>query len=167
MNDEFDKAAWARAEDRKTSEVSRKLQEILPTTPKSFDTVVEFTCPRGHSFRRWRASVDHHDTVILEPLPGQPPKRALTSHARRSAAATVCSEPGCSNRVDGVGFCQEHGGRSELVIYPTSTTTFECSCWRDDLPYSRILKLYGEAAVLGINAIPLTGAVRRAPRRRK
>lgn len=168
---DFDAAAWEREESERWNSTSEKLLEIIgfEVLRDGVAPVVEFTCPRGHGLRRWRAEVDHHDDVFLEALPGLAKKSGpITRNAfpgRMGDRAGVCAEPGCGTLVRGTDFCAEHGGGT-IESAPSARTNFSCpQCsWSDDIRLSRLLKLYGLAVALGHTTMSLSGAPTRRRR---
>lgn len=169
---DFDPHTWERTESERWEATSAKLIELLglEVIPAGQSPVVEFTCPRGHGLRRWRAEIDHRDLVHLEALPGVAKKSGpITTGAHPGQGSDrrgVCAQSGCPVLVRGADYCPDHGGRAIEAI-STTRTRFECpQCpWSDELRRSRLLQLYGVAVALGHDSIALSGQP--ATRRRR
>ena len=167
----FDGHQYEREQSARYKQVVAQLREFVPIDAYGNGPAVEFVCPSGrHGLKRYRVTEHHDETgLYLQPLPGESAAAGpvASEDSPWGAGKHVCDEVGCPTLIDHIGHCDEHGGRRAEFVHHVRTR-FKCrACrWSDAFTTARLLQVYGMAVHLGVDSIPVTGAVasaRRAP----
>lgn len=161
---------YERAKMGALEEVCRRMLEF-PEVREAIaaERPLRLTCPRGHHLTTIRLELDP-DGLLIWPRP-------IASAGRRTGAVAtpddpfkharrVCEHPGCPERVEGPGFCDEHGGRRSVEIGALSTR-FRCARhgWETRVSTVMLLKSITAAICLGHDSASVTGRVADSRRR--
>jgi hypothetical protein len=149
----FDKQEYQDRQYRAASEVEEVLRQRVALDEWGRGPVVEFTCPKQHSLKRYRAEEDPSGDIRLVALPGVAAKAGpVASNGSVFRLRGVCDVPGCPKLQP----CPEHPQQSERVDDIRTTFTCRTCAWSSAFTRPRLLKVYTAAVVLGMRSVPVT-----------